>query len=204
MRKLIIALLTVMAVASANTRASAWWCIGPCPQTAAFPMANPPGWYTNTYYFAWQYPWFAYYGYNAGPYANWAAGGGFATYANYTGHPVMYRPYLNLQAPPPAPAEPKDKKDVLPKDKQPEAGKVVVNLPADAKLLFNGALASGTGSVRTFRTPELLPGMDYGYDLTAEVIRDGKSERLSGRVIVRAGLTTTITLTPDVIQTAGK
>jgi uncharacterized protein (TIGR03000 family) len=206
MRKLIAGLLVVVGVASAGGRAQAWqWGHhGPFPQTAAFPLANPPGWYTNTYYFAWQYPWFAYYNYSHGPYANWMSGGGYATYTTYTGHPVMYRPYLNQEGAAAPAAQPEPKKDSEPKDKAAAAGKVTVNLPADAKLLFNGTAAEGTGSVRTFTTPELQPGADYGYELTAEVIRDGKTERVSGRVVVRAGLTTTITLNPGAIQTAGK
>jgi len=208
MRKLLTAVLVAAGVA-AGGRAEAWqWGHhGPFPQTAAFPLANPPGWYTNTYYFAWQYPWFAYYNYSHGPYANWMSGGGYATYTTYTGHPVEYRPYLNVGAtttPAAAPAAPADKKDAAPKDKAPAAGKVTVNLPADAKLLFNGTLAEGTGAVRTFTTPELQPGADYGYELTAEVVRDGKAERVSGRVVVRAGLTTSITLNPGGIQTASK
>jgi uncharacterized protein (TIGR03000 family) len=219
MRKLLTAVLVVVGVASAGGRAQAWqWGHhGPFPQTAAFPLANPPGWYTNTYYFAWQYPWFAYYNYNHGPYANWMSGGGYATYTTYTGHPVTYRPYLDQggmggpgmggqMTPPKEPDPKKDEKlkDKLPVDRLPEAATLKVNLPADAKLLFNGAVATGSGTERTFSTPELQPGADYGYELTAEVLRDGKTERVTGRVIVRAGMTTSITLNPGAIQTASK
>jgi hypothetical protein len=44
---------------------------------------TPPGWYTNTYSYRWYYPWYAYYDYTAGPYANWMSGGGYAGYANH-------------------------------------------------------------------------------------------------------------------------
>ncbi|HVL12964.1 MAG TPA: TIGR03000 domain-containing protein, partial [Gemmata sp.] len=184
MRKLLTAVLVAAGVA-AGGRAEAWqWGHhGPFPQTAAFPCANPPGWYTNTYWFAWQYPWFAYYNYNHGPYANWTTGGGFATYTTYTGHPVVYRPYLDqggATVPTATPAandkkdaEPKgkDSGDKLPVDKLPEAATLKVNLHADATLLFNGTAATGAGATRTFTTPTLQPGADYGYELTAEVIR---------------------------------
>jgi uncharacterized protein (TIGR03000 family) len=208
MRKLVTALLVVVGVAATSGRVQAWqWGHhGPFPQTAAFPCANPPGWYTNTYWFAWQYPWFAYYNYNHGPYANWMSGGGYAYYANCTGHPVFYRPYLNqggATVPDALPA-PKDTKNGDPKDKLPAPAKVMINLPADARLLFNGTVATGTGTVRTFTTPELQPDADYGYELTAEVERDGRTERVTGRVIVRAGMTTSITLNPGVVQTAAK
>src|SRR5262245_47540662 len=83
MRKLLLGVLVLSGVAASAGRADAWqWGdTGPWPQTAAFPCINPPGWYTNTYSFAWQYPWFAYYNYSHGPYANWMAGGGYAYYA---------------------------------------------------------------------------------------------------------------------------
>jgi uncharacterized protein (TIGR03000 family) len=50
-----------------------------------------------------------------------------------------------------------------------------------------------------------MRGQDYGYELTAEVVRDGKVERVTSRVVVRAGETASITLNPGgVVQTAGK
>jgi uncharacterized protein (TIGR03000 family) len=186
---------------------------GPWARTAAFPMANPPGWYTNTYWFAWQYPWFAYYNYSQGPYANWMPGGGFASYANYTGHPITYAPWVpGAGGLPPGPVAPtpdaKDpKKDPVPKDPTDRGylpGKVMINVPADAKVLFNGTVAEGTGSARTFATPPLQTGTLYGYELTAEVIRNGKVERVTERVIVRAGETANVSLNPGAIQTVAK
>ena len=77
MRKMLAASVVAIGVTLERLgRADAWsWGhSGPWPQTAAFPCVNPPGWYTNTYSYAWQYPWFAYYNYSHGPYANWMAG----------------------------------------------------------------------------------------------------------------------------------
>jgi uncharacterized protein (TIGR03000 family) len=207
-RKLLIAsVLALVGVGTSGERASAgeWTICGPWAQSAAFPMANPPGWYTNTYWYKWQYPWFAYYNYSHGPYANWMSGGGFATYGNYTGYPVTYAPWAGDAAaqqmlPPPPP-----KKDPVPAPKtEPAPGKVTINLPADATLLFNGTAATGTGGVRTFATPPLQQGTPYGYELTAEVMRDGKMERVTERVIVRAGETASITLTPGIVQTGAR
>src|SRR5438876_6299919 len=82
MRKwLFVSVLAVAGVfASAGRSAAMWWCdSGPYTTSALFPCANPPGWYTSRYYYAWQYPWYAYYNYSHGPYAGW---GGFATYGN--------------------------------------------------------------------------------------------------------------------------
>ena len=55
---------------------------------------------------------------------------------------------------------------------------------------------TGTGAVRTFTTPPLQPGVEYGYDLTAEVLRNGKVQKLTERVTVRAGEKSSVTLTP--------
>lgn len=207
MRKMLIAsVLALAAVAGSSNRADAWsWGhSGPWPQTAAFPCVNPPGWYSNTYSYAWQYPWFAYYNYSHGPYANWMAGGGYATYKNCGNCGPqgcgLYGP-TPLMAPPVDPhhPEPKDKK---PADAKKEPGKVTIELPADAKLLFNGAVATGTGTKRTFSTPALEAGQDYGYELTAEVISDGRVQTVTERVIVRAGETAKVTLTPGGIVAA--
>jgi uncharacterized protein (TIGR03000 family) len=180
-------------------------------------MANPPGWYTNTYWFAWQYPWFAYYNYSQGPYANWMQGGGYASYANYPGHAITYAPWVPgagdmppgaMSPPSPNNGATDPKKDAGPKDpNDPKGclpGKVTINVPVDAKLLFNGAVASGTGRERTFATLPLQPGTLYAYDLTAEVIRNGKVERVTERVIVRAGETASVSLNPGAIQTVAK
>ena len=86
------------------------------PTSAAFPTVTPPGWYTNTYLYDWQYPWYAYYNSSFGPYANWMAGQGYAGYSNQKKLPEV-----------PLPAN------------------VTIFLPADAKLYFSGVIANGTG-----------------------------------------------------------
>jgi uncharacterized protein (TIGR03000 family) len=195
--------------------------LGPKTTSVTWPSVVPPGWYSNTYRHRWYYPWYAYYNFSQGPYANWMAGGGYASYAYhgpagiYYSHKPPTEPYIGTwytvdpPSPPPFPGPhtmppvgppvmipPKkveDKKDVKPKDK---AGTVSVTLPADAKLSFNGVAASGTGVARKFQTPPLEPGQSYQYELTAEVVRAGRTERATGTVIVRAGETATVALTP--------
>jgi uncharacterized protein (TIGR03000 family) len=81
---------------------------------------------------------------------------------------------------------------------------VTVTLPADARLLFNGTPAEGTGATRTYRTPALAAGQDYAYELTAEVTRNGEVQKVSKRVTVRAGETTTVTLVDDAARTTSK
>jgi len=69
---------------------------------------------------------------------------------------------------------------------------IVVNLPLNAKLCFDGALTNATGAARNFSTPALAAGIDHTYTLTAEL--DGK--KITARpVIVRAGQTSTVNLT---------
>ena len=218
-RLLLVAALAVGVGAWSGGAASAQdqhW--GPSATSVTWPSVMPPGWYTNTYNHAWYYPWYAYYNSSQGPYANWMAGGGFASYAHhgtagYFNYPrEAAQPYLGVwykdPNKPPANDEKKDdgKKDDGKKDelKEKTEGRVSVTLPADAKLLFNGTAATGTGAVRTFRTPALQPGQNYRYELTAEVVRDGRTERVTESVIVRAGETSTVTLTPTGVQAASK
>lgn len=200
MRKLLLGVMVAVGLVSVSERASAWHYRGPWPQTAAYPTANPPGWYTNTYYFAWQYPWFAYYNYSHGPYANWMSGGGYAGYniPEY-GHP-LYHGVLNRGG---AGAGTTGTTGTTGATSQAAPCTMTINLPADAKLLFNGTVAGGTGSVRTFTTPALEPGMAYAYELTAEVIRDGKPQRMTERVVVRAGEKTNVTLGSGVVHAVG-
>jgi uncharacterized protein (TIGR03000 family) len=202
MRKLMtvgVMALGVMLGSVGRADAWSWGHTGPWPQTAAFPCVNPPGWYTNTYSYAWQYPWFAYYNYSHGPYANWMAGGGFATYRGCGNTSLLGVGHPSTVVPP----APKDKKpaDKMP-EKKPEPGKVTIELPADAKLLFNGMPATGAGATRTFATPPLEAGQDYGYDLTAEVVRNGRVVTVTERVVVRAGETARVSLKPGGVVAA--
>jgi hypothetical protein len=82
--------LTTAAIGTANLalaplRASRGEIVGfgPHATSVAWPSVTPPGWYTNTYRYAWYYPWYANYDFTQGPYANWWAGGGYAGYANH-------------------------------------------------------------------------------------------------------------------------
>jgi len=223
MRRLFFAsLLAAAAVAVDANRASAWW-YQPQPATVAFPMVYPAGWYANTYPFAWYYPWYANYNYSHGSYAHWWQSHGWAFYSgqpipsNFRIHPIhgAYFIYIVPQhghpfAIPghhhhdshhdshhnPLPV-PKKKKDL-----KKEPGKVTIQLPSDAKLLFNGVAATGSGDTRTFLTPDLDAGRDYEYVLTAEVIREGRTLIATERVIVRAASDTRVTLAPTAV--AGK
>lgn len=173
MRKsLIVAALVVAGVVSSTNRASAFGLVVmPTYASAAFPCLTPSGYFTNSYYFAWYYPWYSNYNYSHGPYSNWWWWGGYATYGGCCGPKAVAVPVG-------VPAQ------------------VTVALPADAKLLFNGTAALGTGASRTFVTPPLVPGQEYAYELAAEVTVDGTTVVFREKVVVRAGQEAKATLLP--------
>jgi uncharacterized protein (TIGR03000 family) len=65
--------------------------------------------------------------------------------------------------------------------------KLIVQVPADAKLYIDDQLMKTTSSKRVFNTPALQRGQQYYYILRAEVLRDGKTYKETKRVLVRAG-----------------
>ncbi len=165
MRKALFA--AVLALAAAATPARAWdW--HPTSTSATFPLLTPSGYYANTYYYAWAYPWFGYYNYAHGPYAYCAP---YATYGYGAACRGWADPFAGT-----APAT------------------LVVTLPPEATLKFNGVVAMGTGAERTFNVPALSYGQDFGYVLTAEVTAGGKTAVATARVVLRAGETSRATL----------
>jgi uncharacterized protein (TIGR03000 family) len=82
-----------------------------------------------------------------------------------------------------------DKKDGDKKDGEVSMSraKLVVEVPADAKLYIDDQLMKTTAAKRVFSTPVLAQGQAYFYDVRVEVVRDGKTVSDSKRIIVRAG-----------------
>lgn len=102
------------------------------------------------------------------------------------GYPVPVYP-----PPPKVIIDEKDKKDREPKKTMlplsPDAARVVVHLPADAKLYANGQLTNLTSSERTFTTPTLEKGRDFQYALKVEYARGGQTVTDTRTIRVRAG-----------------
>jgi uncharacterized protein (TIGR03000 family) len=67
---------------------------------------------------------------------------------------------------------------------------IILNVPADARVTFNGQATTSRSTSRTFVTPTLQPDRQYFYDVTAEVDRGGRTVTLSRRIAVRAGQVT--------------
>jgi uncharacterized protein (TIGR03000 family) len=64
---------------------------------------------------------------------------------------------------------------------------IVVRLPADADLWFQGTRMSLTGPERIFTTPALAQGQEYVYDVFARWYEAGREVRKRERIPVRAG-----------------
>jgi uncharacterized protein (TIGR03000 family) len=65
--------------------------------------------------------------------------------------------------------------------------KLVVELPANAKLFIDNRPVKATAGVQTFDTPALEPGQAYFYMVRIERMRDGQPVSETRRIIVRAG-----------------
>jgi uncharacterized protein (TIGR03000 family) len=94
---------------------------------------------------------------------------------------------------PPAPGitpetapKPKPKPDG---DKNPGQARLIIDVPAEAKLYIDDHLMKTPSAHRTFRTPLLEPGQSYYYILRAELTQDGKQYSASKRLVVRSGET---------------
>jgi uncharacterized protein (TIGR03000 family) len=172
--------------------------------------SNCYGCYGGSYYGSW-----GCYGY--GGYGGGHCGGGFGCYgggwgygggldygcfgchgcygcAGVFGGCVGYNPYgpsptSPEQIPPPKVEE---KKGAGMGAVTPDRAKVVVQLPADAKLYVDDQPVKAADR-QTFSTPRLERGQTYYYDVRAEVVRDGKTVVESKRVLVRAGQEVSVT-----------
>jgi uncharacterized protein (TIGR03000 family) len=85
------------------------------------------------------------------------------------------------------------------KDKEPGSAPatVVVMLPADAELWFQGQKTKLTGAERTFTSPALERGASYTYDVKARWTKDGEPVEKTRSIKVRAGERTTLDFTKD-------
>ncbi len=69
---------------------------------------------------------------------------------------------------------------------------IIVSLPADARLIVDGAPTNSVAERRTLVTPELDFGTTYVYTMRAEVVRDGRTQAQTQEVTVRGGETSTV------------
>jgi uncharacterized protein (TIGR03000 family) len=74
----------------------------------------------------------------------------------------------------------------------PDQARVIVRLPADAKLFANEQLTNLNTDERWFNTPSLEKGRDFQYTMKVEYVRDGKTVTDKQVVKVRAGETSIV------------
>jgi uncharacterized protein (TIGR03000 family) len=89
------------------------------------------------------------------------------------------------QAPPPVKGGEKEKD----KEKEVSANraKLIVDVPADAKLYIDDQLMKTPSPHRVYSTPDLDRGQAYYYVVRVEMVRDGQKQSETKRVILRAG-----------------
>jgi uncharacterized protein (TIGR03000 family) len=92
-------------------------------------------------------------------------------------------------AEPVAPPKPADGKQGA----APVQGKLLVELPEDARLYVDDQHIQTPAGRRTFNTPVLSPGQSYYYMVRMEVDINGKTHQETKQVIVRAGQTAEVT-----------
>lgn len=178
MRKwLVLALLAVGGVLGSSGKASAFFGCWGCGYGCNYARwCAPYACYPGGYYYPVYYPWYMYYNYYYSPYAPFV-------YQNYFFGLAANNPHM-------APSVGLPTGGLT--QTAPAAATVVASLPADAELLFNGVPATGGGATRAFQTGTLTPGQDYAYELTARVVRDGKVQTVTEKVIVKAGQETKV------------
>jgi uncharacterized protein (TIGR03000 family) len=86
-------------------------------------------------------------------------------------------------AEPPAPAAPGD--NAAP-------ASVIVRVPADAQLWFDGVPVTQVGTQRVFASPPLQPGTTYTYQIRARWTSDGHPVEQTQQVLVRSGERVTV------------
>jgi uncharacterized protein (TIGR03000 family) len=85
-------------------------------------------------------------------------------------------------------------KKVMPKKQEEEVSApatIVVNVPADAELTFDGNPTTSTSARRVFVTPALETGADYTYTIRAQMGEAAQSRTIT----VRSGETTNVSFT---------
>jgi uncharacterized protein (TIGR03000 family) len=122
-------------------------------------------------------------GYYGGGYRGWASAGSYNPtgmyYTDY-GSPVVYTARAAKTA------------------------RLIVNLPADAKLTVDDTPTTQTSSQRVFTSPPLEPGRMYHYTLRAELMRDGQRLTATRQVTVQAGRESAVTLEPTTATSASQ
>ena len=71
---------------------------------------------------------------------------------------------------------------------------IIVHVPAEATLMFDGQPTQSRSTTRVFHSPPLESGKTYTYEVTAEINRGGQIVRDRRQVDVHAGRQTEVTM----------
>ena len=123
-----------------------------------------------------------------GCYGGWGGGYGYAYAAPVYAAPVIMTASATSFETPTLASPPTD------------TARVVVDLPADAKLFVNDQPTKSTAARRVFQSPRLDPGSKYSYLLRAELQRNGKRYEQTKKVSVRGGQETAASFTESDIM----
>lgn len=123
-----------------------------------------------------------------GAYGAYGCHGCYGCYGCYGcgGYAPMYMSPATpgMQAVPAPELAPKPKED---KTSLSGKARLIVEVPADAKLYIDDQLMKTASDRRVFNTPTLDQGQAYYYILRAEITRDGKTYTDTKQVVVRSG-----------------
>src|SRR5437867_7833496 len=140
---------------------------GNAPECCFFRCDPFPGYYSWCYPPApyWGYPWYNHY-VSYYPYPDF--------YPNGYGYPCAPAVVIQEQG---GTKQEKQKKEEEKKEERKEAkeARLVVELPAHAKLFVDGTLMKSDSSKRGIVTPPLDPARVYYYQVRAELVRDGQT-----------------------------
>jgi uncharacterized protein (TIGR03000 family) len=65
--------------------------------------------------------------------------------------------------------------------------RIIMSLPANAQITFDGAKTMQTGAIRAFVSPPVAPGRDFYYQVTAKWQQGGKEVTRTQRITIHAG-----------------
>jgi uncharacterized protein (TIGR03000 family) len=97
-----------------------------------------------------------------------------------------------IVTPPPPVKKEMPKGEKIDAPKKDTTATIIINLPADARLMVDGNATTSTTEVRTLVTPELVEGATYVYTVQAQVTREGRVMTQTQEVTVRGGETSNV------------
>jgi uncharacterized protein (TIGR03000 family) len=139
---------------------------------------NPGLYYPNAYY---SYPYSTTWAYDY-PYYQYSLYGYSPSYSDVTSEPAYYTDQYSMYEPDTGTTY------QVPGSMPGDSGvNISVTVPPDAKLWFEGRPTQSTGPEREFRSPPLMPGQNYSYDVRAQWTEKGRQVTQEKKVFVRAG-----------------